>query len=103
MARILVKPEPLTKTERLMEITPAFDKRDPDPRKNYGIHGAEMRFTVKGPLGAVSFLLYTNWQLPHIEREFREKERAGESVLRRPIPADLGYHSPFTKPEEGDK
>jgi hypothetical protein len=87
--------------ERLIEILPAFDS---DPHKDYGIHGVEMRFVLKGPRGAVSFLLYTNWQLPHVTRETDErtaaKALAGGDIavalrcLYHPIPADRGYHSP---------
>ena len=73
--------------ERIVELSPAYDKRDPDPTKNYGIHGVNLRMVLKGQRGAVQFLLYTGWQLPHVRDEF--KERAA-SVL----PADVGYHSP---------
>lgn len=46
--------------ERITEITPAWDKRDPDPKKNYGIHGCELRMYLKGELGTVQFIVYTN-------------------------------------------
>ena len=87
-------------TERILEFEPAFDKRHPDPDKNYGIHGVTMRFVVKGPLGAVQFVLYTNWQLPHVRAE-QERRGCGQYCLNKAMPADLGYHSP--KPMyEGD-
>jgi hypothetical protein len=76
-------------------IRPAFDKRHADPDKNYGIHGAEMLFVLKGELGAVQFVLYTNWMLPHIYEEW--KKEYGDRwpcVFSKPIPADVGYHSP---------
>lgn len=76
--------------ERILEFRPAFDRRHPDPSKNYGIHGVEMRWLLKGSEGTVQFLLYTNWHLPHVATEHRE----GPSVLFQPLPADLGYHSP---------
>jgi len=78
--------------ERILDFIPAFDKRDPDPKKNYGIHGVTMRFVLKGPLGAIQFILYTNWQLPSVRRE---QDQAGlPAFLTHPMPADLGYHSP---------
>lgn len=93
--------------ERIFLIRPAFDKRDPDPRKDYGIHGAEMLFVLKGEKGAVQFMLYTNWQLPHVSKEHDEKvlamanKLAGRpldqtmlNVMYHPLPADVGYHSP---------
>jgi hypothetical protein len=111
------------------EITfsPAFDKRDPDPQKNYGVHGVEMRWLLHGPDGVVQFLVFTGWNLPHVTKEMDERllakqrpKRVLKSVksdrplsaklldelegrgpgieavdlrIRRPMPADLGYHS----------
>jgi len=73
--------------ERILEFSPAFDKRRETP--NCGIHCVEMRFVLKGPKGAVQFLLYTDWQLPHILKEFKARNfHIGV------MPADLGYHSP---------
>ena len=77
----------LDELEKIVRIYPAYDNRHPDPAKNYGIHGAEMGFYLKGKKGAVQFLLYTNWHLPHIQKEL-SRERM------QPQPVDLGYHSP---------
>lgn len=55
--------------QEITEFSPAFDRRDPDPKKNFGIHGVELRMVLKGPEGAVQFVLYTNWQLPHVREE----------------------------------
>jgi hypothetical protein len=82
----------MSDTWRKTEWTPAFDKRDPDPKKNYGIHGVEIRFLVGNEDGVVQFLLFTNWMLKHVQEEHREQH--GYSCLMAPIPADLGYHSP---------
>jgi hypothetical protein len=79
------------KFERIVEMQPAFDKRDPDPRKNYGIHGVTLRMILKGAEGAVQFVLYTNWQLPHV---MEEQLARGDHLFCEPLPADLGYHSP---------
>lgn len=86
----------MTELTRILKIEPAFDKRDPNPNKNYGVHGCEIRFVVKGPLGAVQFLLYTNWQLPHVTNEMMNKpirDKIDLEVRFLPLPADLGYHS----------
>jgi len=88
---------------QIVEFTPAYDKRDPDPKKNYGIHGVELRMVLKGPEGAVQFVLYTQWMLPHVQKETDkrtvQKILAGGAaidldVFYHPMPADLGYHSP---------
>lgn len=53
--------------EKIIQFKPAFDKRDPNPLKNYGIHCMEMYMVLKGELGAISFCVYTGWYLQHIE------------------------------------
>ena len=81
------------KFERLIMFSPSYDER----RKGYGIHGMEMRFLVKGPKGAVQFLVFTNWMLPHVKKELLDRVDKGENLhpcLFEGHPADLGYHSP---------
>jgi hypothetical protein len=81
------------KFKRSILFRPGYDER----RKGCGVHGMEMRFVVKGPRGAVQFLLFTNWMLPHVERELHDRYEKGESLnpcLFKGYPADLGYHSP---------
>jgi hypothetical protein len=75
--------------ERIIEITPAFDRRHADPSKNYGVHGCDLRMVVKGKKGAMQFVLYTGWMLPHVAEEFTSK-----GFRMEPLPADVGYHSP---------
>ena len=58
------------KLTRSIDFTPAFDRRDKDPNKNYGIHGVDLLFHLKGPKGAVTLVVYTNWHLPHVTEEF---------------------------------
>lgn len=83
--------------ERWVEFLPAYDRRHPDPDKNYGIHGVEMAFYLRGPKGAIQFKVYTAWQLPHVDAE----QLAGphSRALCRPLPVDLGYHSPVARYE----
>jgi len=75
--------------KRTIHFSPAWDRRDPDPSKNYGIHGADMRFVVARDGLAITFLLYTNWMLPQNRRE----GNCGEYCINTPMPADIGYHS----------
>lgn len=74
-----------------IELMPAFDKRNLNPKKDYGIHGVEMRMILSGELGAVQFVVYTNWQLPHIDAEKGHRE---DGLFCKPMGADVGYHSP---------
>lgn len=83
--------------ERIVQMEPAYDKRSSDPKKNYGIHGVNLRMVLKGPLGAVQFVLFTNWQLPHVTQETIRKAQHDSSPVALkcfflPMPADLGYH-----------
>ena len=80
------------KLERIVNFAPAFDRRNPDPKKDYGVHGVTLRMILKGEKGATQFVLYTNWQLPHVQEEFDDK--AINLFSYKPLPADLGYHSP---------
>lgn len=78
--------------ERRVDFHAAFDKRDPNPNKNYGIHGVDMRMYLIGEHGAVQFVLYTNWHLPHVRAEL-DARPSSERWMDHPMPADLGYHS----------
>ena len=100
------------KFERIVDLRPAFDRRDPDPRKNHGVHGVELIMVLKGPEGAISFTIFTNWQLPDVQdmQDERVLKRSAEGIFEKadltafyhPWAADLGYHSP--KPRyEGQK
>ena len=83
--------------KKTVEFAPAYDKRNPDPSKNYGIHGVEIRFVLKGKKGATQFLIYTNWFLPHVQKELYAKGSISTRLkFGRPEPsgADIGYHSP---------
>jgi hypothetical protein len=88
--------------ERIVTFEPAYDKRSTIPGKNYGIHGVEILFLLKGDRGAVQFRLYTNWQLPHVQAETAKQplNRRDPHVFCRPRPTDLGYHSPVPRYED---
>ena len=87
----------MDKLERSVTFSAAYDKRDKDPCKDYGIHGVEIKFLLKGAEGATQFVLYTNWHLPHVTKEmsmrYYEPIDNDPHWMERPQPADLGYHS----------
>jgi hypothetical protein len=70
--------------KKLIEIQPAYDRRD----EGYGIGSVIFRAILKGPQGAVTFVLFTNWNLPHVQRELDAKD-----VHFDPIPVSVGCHS----------
>ena len=91
----------MPKLERRIDFTPAFDRRNADPKKNYGIHGVEMRWYLIGPRGVIQFVVYTGWMLPQIyeEEAYKSRDLSIIRTLSRPMAADLGYHSPIPKYE----
>lgn len=77
--------------EKVVIFEPAYDKRNPDPAKNYGLHGVNLRFVLKGEKGAVHFCVFTNWHLPEVTEEFKNKPRG--YTWWEPKPSDISYHS----------
>jgi len=75
--------------EKLIEWTPAYDKRHADDKKNYGIGCVTVKFLLKGKLGAVQFYILSGWHLPHVQEEHRN-----HPGFANPVGADVGYHSP---------
>lgn len=88
--------------EKIIEFSPAFDKRNPNPGKNYGIGAVQIVFVLKKGNKAVQFRFGTDWYLPETVKEYREKGVNGMSppvVLREGKNCgvqgwDVGYHSP---------
>lgn len=88
------------KLERIIKFYPAWDKRNSDPKKDYGVHGVEMKWLLKGKKGVIQFLVFTNWQLKHVQEEIDTRSDFHVPVLYKPIPADIGYHSPIPMDED---
>ena len=82
--------------EKIVWVSGAYDKRSTDPKKNHGIGACRITFILKGPLGAVQFMIGTNWDLPDVQRELRARNRALEERFDQIQPTgwDVGYHSP---------
>lgn len=78
---------------RELIITPGFDKRDADPKKNYGVGGCNLRFYVHNArrTKSVQLILYTCWLPPKTQEEAMYKDH---HIGTQPMGADLGYHSP---------
>ena len=85
----------MSELKKIITFYPAYDKTHSDPKKNYGVHGVELKFVLKSDKGAVQFLLYTNWHLSHVQEELNRKlDSQFPHLSCHPQPADLGYHSP---------
>jgi len=92
------------KLTREITFRPAYDKRPKNPGEpNYGIHGADMTWYVKGAKGVIQFVVHTNWYLPHVGVELAHSIidtpprwlTKPQSILSsfQPQAADLGYHA----------
>jgi hypothetical protein len=79
--------------EKITKVRLPFDMRNPDPKKNYGIHGLDIWFVLKGPLGAVQYAVTFPVFLPHVRDELERKDPV-YSLLREIRGFDVGYHSP---------
>lgn len=92
----------MTELERIVEFDPAFDRREPGPH-DQGVHGVEMRFVLKGEAGAITFVVFTNWMLPHVQQEQGQKIRVSETYTKLfidpPQPLAIVYHSPTPRRE----
>lgn len=86
----LARPE----LERIVTMRPAFHRVHEDPKKNYGVGSVSLRMVLKGPLGAVQFLLLTNWYLPQTHAWWGSR---GIKPGLECVPADKGYH--WTTPQ----
>ena len=74
--------------KREIQFNPAFDKRDPDPKRSYGVGAVTMRWLLHTDRGICQFYTFTNWYLPEVEKEW-EMQGAKQSKV---FPADIGYH-----------
>lgn len=59
--------------KRITEFVPAFDKRNTDPEKNYGIGALTCVMTLKGEEGATCFYFSTGIYLPYIRDQHKEE------------------------------
>ena len=78
----------------------AFDKRSPEPNKNYGIGDMHIIFLVIGPKGAVQWLIGTGWYVDSACKHLMGFARNSLTDQRRPNGWDLGYHSKEPKYED---
>lgn len=88
----------MTEFEQIVRVTPAYDKRASDPSKNYGISSCRIVFILKGPLGAVQFMIGTDWYVESCWHHLLSFPHTHQSFERgdyfKPEGWDVGYHSP---------
>lgn len=85
--------------KRSIKFYPAWDKRNPDPKKDYGIHGVEIQFWLTGPKGGISWGIYTDWLLDSVLKDkkwpgFKDTTYRKDGTRSFPMGVELAYHSP---------
>lgn len=87
---------------RKLLFLPAWDKSDPDPKKDYGVSCLNMKFLVIGVKGIVEFDLNTNWYQDHVldrrvtwmkKSVLSGKEDFMIKYIMSPYPLDICYYS----------
>lgn len=76
------------KFQKITNVRLPFDRRSADPKTNYGIHGLDIWFILKGPKGAVQFAINFPIYLPHVEAE-----RYAWKYKPEIMGIDIGYHA----------
>lgn len=68
-----------------IHMTAAYDRRDSNPHKNYGVHGLHIYFSLTHESGnGITFSVATNWQLPQV--------RTLASTLSKPMAFGVDIH-----------
>lgn len=87
----------MTELVRNIHFSGAYDLRGKPPQRNFGIHGMELHFSVKGPKGAITATIYTTWYLPEQQQSTYEmySKYSFEPAenLCAPNFVDIGYHA----------
>lgn len=80
--------------ERIVEFEPAYHKVHEDPKKDFGVGGVRIRFVLRGPKGAIDFMIGTGWHLPETWDWWAKTGRLPipESILR-PKAWEIGFHA----------
>lgn len=84
----------MSEFERIVEVEGAYDHLG----KGGGIGACRIRFILKGPLGAVQFMVGTNWYMPsaqaHLKRVRGANGWSERDFAMQPDGWDVGCHSP---------
>lgn len=84
--------------QRVIELSEPWDRRDPDPRKNYGIHGVDLRMILKGEKGCTQFILFTQRMTPNVMKE-KAKKLPVWLMAEKHLAQFLEYSGPFPSTE----
>jgi hypothetical protein len=87
--------------EHKVFFSPAFDKRDPNPSKNYGIGSVRIHFFVKGEKGGIEWTVSTGMFLKKTHAEWLinfPKSEEGDGIGH-----EIAYHAKKKQHEGQEK
>lgn len=98
--------------EKTVLVRPSWDYRYSSKleERRHGAHGAELVFLVSGPMGVVTFDIFTHWMVQPLVEPYRQsggleenprrKSRVGydAGVVSGPYPNLVGLHSIYPSP-----
>ena len=77
--------------ETIVWVAPAYDRQS----EGYGVGACRITFVLKGPLGAVQFMIGTEWYTPSAREHLLNFPHTTKRCLEmKPSGWDVGYHSP---------
>lgn len=79
--------------ETWVDVSPSYHWMRDDPDRNYGVGNVKMTFVLRGPKGAIQFMIGTDWGIKPV-RDHLEGFGFGQyDDPRQPKGWDLGYHA----------
>jgi hypothetical protein len=82
---------------RNIRFEAAWDRTNPDPKKNYGVHGVHIWFELTRDGKGLTFSISTNWHLPHVKPQWGfPKDDLSLRCQYEPMAFGVDYHD--TKP-----
>jgi hypothetical protein len=81
---------------REVKFEPAFHRVHDDPRQNFGVGGAHVRFVLEGPEGALTYVALTEWHMDETY-EWWESRGLNDRLRQGRLPVacyPAVYHSP---------
>lgn len=83
----------MTDFRREVRVLPAFNKRNTDPKKDYGIGSARIWFALIGPEAAVTYSVSTGMYLPTVSEELERTSHRFNPFA--PTAGPISVHSPY--------
>lgn len=91
---VLANLRPIKDGEQLVTCTPAFEARDPDPSKDYGIGGVQISFAERRGDLVIECSFFTDWYLPETQEKLSRQPRG---TYYKPIPLCNGIYWHYPK------